>query len=480
MRNLLLTLAILVTLPLLAETNDYRVTIADAVKTAHVEATLSLPTKGISLFNVVPAKGLAAGQAGLIEHLAATNASLQPLTIKDLGEGDYELSESGIVHLSYDVRLEHDQYEWPAGVEEVSYRTSEGLMITGFALFFASSDKGDTPCHVRFDLPKGWRAVTPWTPDGDGFVAASRRELLNNALFLGTSKSENVSIGGVELTLLLGPCCAADKDLFVDLLRTQLDSYAKLFGAKPLSSRYLIIINEGSTGDGGAFASSFSQFIKGHADIKGRVIWGHVMSHELLHFWNGLSLVPADWHEEWFKEGFTDYLTIVTMYRNGLVSGDVFRNRLENLNRRYMLARFLQGLNMSVRDSGEEKQKNRLLVYAGGSLTALALDIELRKATNDKKGLPDLMQAMFREFGVAGKRYTIADIERIAAATAGHDMHPFFVKAVGSPEVFDIGPWLGDIGLRLDQFFEEQFVSVEPSATAEQKARFQAMFGKAF
>jgi aminopeptidase N len=32
------------------------------------------------------------------------------------------------------------------------------------------------------------------------------------------------------------------------------------------------------------------------------VIWGYVMAHELLHFWNGLTIVPTDWHEEWFKE----------------------------------------------------------------------------------------------------------------------------------------------------------------------------------
>jgi len=59
-------------------------------------------------------------------------------------------------------------------------------------------------------------------------------------------------------------------------------------------------------------------------------------------------------------------------------------------------------------------------------------------------------------------------------------MHPFFTRAVGSSELFDITPSLHDVGLRLDQFYEEQFVSVEPSATAEQRARFAAIFGKAF
>lgn len=101
----------------------------------------------------------------------------------------------------------------------------------------------------------------------------------------------------------------------------RLASYAELFGGPPLSKRYLIVINENASGDGGAFASSFSQFIQGDADERNRVIWGYVMAHELLHFWNGLSIVPADYREEWFKEGATDYLTIATLARNGWLDG---------------------------------------------------------------------------------------------------------------------------------------------------------------
>ena len=67
--------------------------------------------------------------------------------------------------------------------------------------------------------------------------------------------------------------------------------------------------------------------MQGDADERNRVIWGYVMAHELLHFWNGLSIVPADHREEWFKEGITDYLTIVTLARNGWLDA-TYRKRL--------------------------------------------------------------------------------------------------------------------------------------------------------
>ncbi|UUZ53238.1 hypothetical protein LP419_30745 [Massilia sp. H-1] len=79
--------------------------------------------------------------------------------------------------------------------------------------------------------------------------------------------------------------------VFKELIERQLASYRSLFGAAPLAKRYLIIINQNQSGDGGAFSASFSQFLRGHGDRATRPIWGRVVAHELLHFWNGVSLV---------------------------------------------------------------------------------------------------------------------------------------------------------------------------------------------
>ncbi|MEF9979616.1 MAG: hypothetical protein RR834_14115 [Thermomonas sp.] len=336
------------------------------------------------------------------------------------------------------------------------------------------------PIEVDFELPRGWQARTPWTRVGEGarFRVDSRRELISNALFLGTAHAESFDAGGVELTLVLGKRYRKSMPLFVDLLRTQLASYAEMFGGPPLSKRYLVIINEHESGDGGAFASSFSQFIQGDADERNRVIWGYVMAHELLHFWNGLSLVPTDFREEWFKEGVTDYLTIVTLARNGWLDETMLFKRLENVPRRYLIARFAQGLKMSVRDAGKDKQPNRQLVYGGGSLAALALDVALRERSGDKVGLPEFMRVLYAEFGRPGKTYTLPDLERIATNLTGSDFSGFFAQTVGSESYFDIRPSYAALGLRMDSFVEEMFISREPGATPAQQARFDAVFAR--
>lgn len=486
MRGFLLSLLLCVPLLSVAadwdgKPNRYRVRIDAAATRAVVQADLWQQSDMLSMYNVMEAPGLPNGQASLVEDLRATDAAGVPLVLKDLGAGDFGIAGGRRIRLTYAVRLEHDRHRWPAGMEEVSYRTDEGVMATGAALFFADGDAPvRAPIEVGFELPRGWRANTPWTRVGgsDRFRVDSRRELVSNALFLGTARAETFEAGGVELTLVTGMRYRKSMPLFVDLLRTQLASYAELFGGAPLSKRYLIVINDHESGDGGAFASSFSQFIQGDADERNRVIWGYVMAHELLHFWNGLSLVPADSREEWFKEGATDYLTIVTLARNGWLDENLLFKRLENVPRRYLIARHAQKLGMSVRDAGKDKQPNRQLVYGGGSLAALALDVALRERSGDRVGLAEFMRVLYAEFGKPGKSYALEDLQRIAHQLTGSDFAGFFADAVGSESYFDIRPSYAALGLRMDSFVEEMFIARDAHATPAQRARFEAIFGR--
>ena len=91
-------------------------------------------------------------------------------------------------------------------------------------------------------------------------------------------------------------------------------------------------------------------------------------------------------------------------------------------------------------------------------------------------GLPSLRYA---EFGKPGRTYALADLERIARQLTGHDFSGFFAEAVGSESYFDIRPSYAALGLRMDSFVEEMFISREPQATPAQRARFEAIFGRA-
>ncbi|RTY95357.1 hypothetical protein [Flavobacterium sp. GT3R68] len=48
-------------------------------------------------------------------------------------------------------------------------------------------------------------------------------------------------------------------------------------------------------------------------------------AHEIIHLWNGHTLIPKE-QQEWFKEGFTDYLTNILLTQNKLIDECTFLN----------------------------------------------------------------------------------------------------------------------------------------------------------
>ncbi len=461
------------------QTNHYRLSIDKDARRAHVEADVWVEGRELALFNCMPIPQLKNGQADLIEQFAVRDMAGNAVALTDKGEGEYEVEGDRRLRLSYDIRLEHDKYEWPGGNEEVSYHTNEGLMSTGYPLFIVPGVKMLGETEVTFDLPQGWKANTPWrgTVKPGVFIAESRRDLVNNALFFGTARAETFKTGGVEMTLVMGKQYWKRRDAFVSMIDKQMNSYQKLYGRGPVAERFLVVINQGDTGDGGAFSASFSQYLKDDGSEVARPIWGKVMSHELAHFWDGHSLVPKNESEEWFKEGVNDYVTVITMARNKLMDRTMLIQQLENLARGQNVARNVQGLTVTVREAVKDKHRNWLLVYGGGTIAGLAMDVELRKASKGKVSLDTLLHAMYQEFGHKGKQYDQADIVRIGKAVSGVDLDPLLNNIVATTKAPDLIPLFKDIGLRLEQFgMLETYLLRDPAATPEQKARFSAIF----
>ena len=461
--------------------NHYHVTIANDGKRAHIKADVYVEGNELALFGVNTLPTLKNGQGDFLENIVVQDMAGKPVAVTDKGEAEYVVADGDRrLALTYEVRLDHSKYDWPGGVEEVLYHTDEGIMAVGNSLFLVPGVAMPGNTEVSFTLPPGWKAQTPWLAGSKpgSFVAETRRELVNNAMFLGTAHSERFMAGGVELTLVMGKRYWPQKALFMDLMRRQLASYQTLFGGPPRTNRYLVVINDGDVSDGGAFAGSFSQIIKGEADTSSRVIWGRIVAHELLHFWNGHTLVPAEPGDEWFKEGVTDYLTLVTLVRNQVMDRKFLINNLENLPRGQGVARKLMGLKSTVREAVNDKHGNWLLVYGGGTIAALAMDVELRKASRGKVGMSLLMQSVYAEFGQSGKRYTQADIVRHGRKLAGLDLQPTLERIVNSTALVEMEPLFADIGLRLHQFgMLETHLLPDPKATPEARRRFADIFG---
>ena len=65
---------------------------------------------------------------------------------------------------------------------------------------------------------------------------------------------------------------------------------------------------------------------------------------------------------------------------------------------------------------------------------------------------------------------------RIAGELTASDFRPFLAQAVESTGDFDIRPAFSALGLRMDSFVEEMYVSREPTAGQAERRRFDAIF----
>ncbi|MGX7668654.1 M61 family metallopeptidase [Flavobacterium pedocola] len=426
------------------------------------------------------------GEAKFLKNLTAKNAKGQLQTIKDLGEETWEIQSPthGKYTIEYDILLQHDSENWDhcGGIDEVAYRVPEGLFFTGYSLFMAP----DVPSladikkvTVDFKLPQNWKASTPWiknTKANSFTVNEDIRFLLNNCLFVGTHQEKEIKLGDFELLFALGNSMKASEDQFIELMQPIIEATTNVFKGSP-KKKYLIVVNENNRlTDGSAFRTSFSQIIKGKVNKNSRTNWGHIMAHETIHLWNGHTLIP-DGQEEWFKEGFTDYLTNILLTRTKIIDEAIFYKRFENVITKYNFSRDYLQNKLSVREAGNHKNENRYLVYGGGELVALGLDIEIRKATNNTKSLDDLFAGLYDEFAKNNKPYTLNDIIAVTNKLTNKNLQWFFDDYVTGVKRIPVTEYLAAMGLQLDGFLEEVYISPIENPSAEQLTYKKGILG---
>lgn len=164
----------------------------------------------------------------------------------------------------------------------------------------------------------------------------------------------------------------------------------------------------------------------------------------ICYIWNGASINFRD-QEYWFCAGFTQYYSRVVCARLGLISESDFVGDLERTWEFYLSQ---QG-ELSIREAGKNKSTYSGLVYQGGSLIALALDVQIRKLTQNQKNLDDVMKRMYSEFGATGETYTMDDVIRIVSDIAGADFELFFHKYVSGTERLPLAKYFGNAGLEV-------------------------------
>ena len=397
------------------------------------------------------------GYARYVRELTATDADGEKIPVTEIGKTQWmvEIQSESPVTLRYKVLLNHDEREWPFGKDEAPYAQEDCIFCPGYALFITGEMED---IELRVDVPDDWHVSTPWNAIGNEryrFAITDHDDLMYAYLVLGTHTERVAASEGAEIVLALGGHFKASMDEVQRTVESLLRSYSGVFGGIP-KERMLFVANPDEKHHGGGVSGrSISVLMDGTLDADNRQSWTPLVAHEICHIWNG-RVINFSGQEYWFSEGFTEHCSKISCVRLGIISEDNF---LRDIERKWEAYLSRQG-DLSIREAGENKSSNHALVYEGGSLVATALDLQIRNLTKNRNSLDNVMQQMYREFGLTGNQYTIDDIIRIVSEIAGEDFEPFFGKYVIGTECLPLAEYLRDVGVDAEIEFGEQLPSL--------------------
>ena len=400
------------------------------------------------------------GYARYLQDLTVTGADGENIPVTEIGKTQWvvETENDLPVTLRYKVLLNHDEREWPFGRNEAPYAQEDCIFWPGYALFIIGEVKD---IELKVDVPDNWHVSTQWEriePDGHRFVCEDQDDLMFAYLVLGEYSKRLAKLGDAEVVLATGGRFKTSIDETQPTIEALLHAYSEVFDGTPKGKMLFVANPYGEKGHlgGGVSGRSITVHVGGALDEASRRFWLPIVAHLVGHLWIGPRGVCFKEQEYWFGAGFTGYYSKIVPARLGLASESDFLRSFERTWESYLSR---QG-DISIREAGEDKSANRELVYDGGSLIAAALDLLVRKRTQNRCSLDDVMQQMYQEFGLTGITYTMDDVIKIVSQIAGEDFKPFFRKYVTGTERLPLEEYLKDAGMDVEIEFGERLPSL--------------------
>lgn len=272
--------------------------------------------------------------------------------------------------------------------------------------------------------------------------------------------SRQLSVGGATLQV---DVAAGAIDLSVETLIQHVQAAASAvtayYGRFPVSrARVLIVpvagrdgVFGGTTwGDMGGWPA-FTRIHIGQHTTNAELADDWMMTHELVH--TAFPDLPEDQH--WMEEGLATYIEPIARVMTGeLQARQVWRDMVRDMPKG----------EPGPGDEGLDRTHTWGRTYWGGALFCLVADVNIRKETNNRKGLRDALRAIVAEGGTINHDWDLPKALAIGDhATGTHVLTNLYSTWKDSPSPVDLEKMWNELGIRSGPDGIE-FVSTAPLA----------------
>ncbi len=388
----------------------------------------------------------------------------------------------GVLKVSYSV------YAWDLSVRSAHFDQSHAY-FNGTSLFLRAHGLDHKPCSVELLPPDGgeyksWAIATTLPLNGatlygfGGYQAADYDELIDHPVEMADFTLIEFEAKGTPHAMAITGKHYADSDRIASDLKKICEYEIDLYGELPEMERYLFQVMAVGNGYGGLEHRSSTSLLcsrddlpqKGEEELsEGYRSFLGLCAHEYFHTWNVKRIKPADYlpydlQQEthtpllWFFEGVTSYYDDLTLYRSGCIDKESYLELLGQQITRLLRTpgRHIQTVSESSFDTwtklykADENAANAIVSYYNkGAIVALCLDLTIRKQSNNKSSLDDVMRALWQQHGKPLVGVTGKGLEQFIEETTGVALETFFNHALRSTDELPIAELLAEFGVSL-------------------------------
>ncbi|WP_378175111.1 M1 family aminopeptidase [Aquimarina sp. SS2-1] len=198
--------------------------------------------------------------------------------------------------------------------------------------------------------------------------------------------------------------------------------------------------NEGSSFGGTGLTNSFATSISNN-DQSSIEQLRYLFNHELMHNWIGHAIKNENEEEQyWFSEGFTDYFTQKNIAKNKMLGSDTgdFINQMNITIKNLYTSPVAVVPNSEITyDNFWSNRDYEKLPYYRGSVFAFILDLKIKRGSNNKFSLDDVMRDLLQQSKNGIKLNSEVFIKSVNQFIS-ENIDPFFEKHIVKGELYDL------------------------------------------